>query len=1237
MFKSIRKKVMGEKGQALILVLVLLTIGSLLMTAMLGFMGTGATSGHVYHKKTAELYAADAGIEDAIWQIRYDHINNFTAPVNYSPYDFTNVWPDSGVPPINNKPVAVTIKNEWMPSNIAAPDVTTATNIIEGDKLVVTGSTVDTGLTADDGTTKISRYRMKITYYPSAGETMTVGTIGVWLPPGCSYFSDTSHKSNFEDPGYPAGCRVAPDAPLSWKGSESIIWDFISAPAFTDFSGYCVTGTMPLIMDATFYFKPPQDQINLKPQAVSWIVPGGLTNTPVSWDADNRIFKLVSVSGSSTVESYIGKTQIRQLASAMGGDYYATGNSNLSTTGSNHYRSVWHDPSSAVVSGTNIPSNADVKAAYLYWTGWKPDSAATSVFSDSCTSFNPNWTAGTSWSSTGSYFKSTYDISHTGRDLTLTNGIDLGIYNKALVTLSWDQWVTAGTSQTRVPTADGDTAGTWATAPYWSAVDETSPNDSDYITGTALGGSFSQTRYPTADFSSSGTWAVFPANPVTKWDKVDESAQDGDSTYLLHGTTAGYALFTSSAFTVPQGATITNLTIGYVVKDDSSGNNNLRAAIRVNGTNDLTTDNGANPGNSYAVRTYSFTNNPDTGNAWTVNDINGTGSNPLQAFGIYSSDANPQMRITQVYAQVDYVVNAYQLFNFSSFSVPVGSTISNLTIYVRARDVSSGTNDIYEYVKVKGGYYSGSTSHNPDTTFTTYSYSWNTNPSTGSAWTVADINGNGANPLQQFGVYSDDLTPNMRVSMVYAQVNYTSPISSSDGLDFQLYDGTSWSAPIQAFRGDSVGYSQPGSNNFAFEIPKVYLTSGFKVKFLLVGFTGTGNYANVDDITIKALEPDYSVIFQIDAGSGPRQVYLDAGVDGITGTVDDQYHLGAQDLIAANCQVVRNFQNLTTPHGFSYSSYRDVTALVRAYSQPPVAPATNIPGYGTYWVGGIYSDISTQDEWAYACWSLLIIYQSPDTLGHQLYLYDTFTYSNQDTTNGVNVDFDHDGQPGGTISGFIVPPRVTGAVTTITLTNGGSGYTSTPSVNFTGGGGGTGAAAMARVSGGRVTSISIINGGNGYTSVPNITITGGGGSGASATATFGDEINVGKITCFVGEGDPWYTDDYVEMWDGAQWRKLWDGVNTTSNSQSAPGNIFNSASMGLGTYDGIDIDTLGIDPTNGQYITWGSGILNEGDTSAQIKMWTHTDVWNLTYIVISFRSATTTGGSLSYLIRSTSP
>jgi hypothetical protein len=72
--------------------------------------------------------------------------------------------------------------------------------------------------------------------------------------------------------------------------------------------------------------------------------------------------------------------------------------------------------------------------------------------------------------------------------------------------------------------------------------------------------------------------------------------------------------------------------------------------------------------------------------------------------------------------------------------------------------------------------------------------------------------------------------------------------------------------------------------------------------------------------------------------------------------------------------------------------------------------------------------------------------------------------------------------------------------------------------------------------------------------------------------------------------------------------------------------------MGLGSYDGIDIDTLGSDPPNGKYITWASNILKTGDTSAQIDLVTHTDVWNMVYMILSFRSVTSMGGILSYRI-----
>lgn len=69
----------------------------------------------------------------------------------------------------------------------------------------------------------------------------------------------------------------------------------------------------------------------------------------------------------------------------------------------------------------------------------------------------------------------------------------------------------------------------------------------------------------------------------------------------------------------------------------------------------------------------------------------------------------------------------------------------------------------------------------------------------------------------------------------------------------------------------------------------------------------------------------------------------------------------------------------------------------------------------------------------------------------------------------------------------------------VSMTNGGTGYTSAPTIAISGGGG-SGATAKAFVSGGKVVRIKMLNEGSGYTSAPTITITGGNGTGAIAEA-----------------------------------------------------------------------------------------------------------------------------------------
>ena len=100
---------------------------------------------------------------------------------------------------------------------------------------------------------------------------------------------------------------------------------------------------------------------------------------------------------------------------------------------------------------------------------------------------------------------------------------------------------------------------------------------------------------------------------------------------------------------------------------------------------------------------------------------------------------------------------------------------------------------------------------------------------------------------------------------------------------------------------------------------------------------------------------------------------------------------------------------------------------------------------------------------------------------------------------------------GGGGTGATASVIVNGSISEITVTAGGSGYTSSPLVSIVGGGG-SGAAATAIITKGVVSRILINAGGTGYTSQPSITIVGGGGTGAAGTASVRGPINTVNIT-----------------------------------------------------------------------------------------------------------------------------
>lgn len=78
---GVKRLIRDEKGYILILALLVLVVVGLISGPVLSYMVSGLRAGHIFETGAAELYAADAGAEDAFWKIQND------PPASY-PYSY---------------------------------------------------------------------------------------------------------------------------------------------------------------------------------------------------------------------------------------------------------------------------------------------------------------------------------------------------------------------------------------------------------------------------------------------------------------------------------------------------------------------------------------------------------------------------------------------------------------------------------------------------------------------------------------------------------------------------------------------------------------------------------------------------------------------------------------------------------------------------------------------------------------------------------------------------------------------------------------------------------------------------------------------------------------------------------------------------------------------------------------------------------------------------------------------
>ncbi len=415
MFKMLRvtqkKHNTGQKGQALALVLVLLLLGSVLSVSLLSFATTGVTTGVVYESKTDELYAADAGIEDARWQIKYDYLETFLTDPAYNPYDFVTNWTYSPSENVNDTNISITIENVWIPKNVSVPSEEEARAIVEAEKLIVASG---------NGT---SSYNIRITYYPETGEDLRVESLGIWLPRGYNYVEGKSNLESLAD-----NITVEPHA-----GNQAVIWNFSSVP-FDDFPEVD-PNVSPRTTEVILQITSSQPDV---PDAVAWISTSGVEDIPFSWESNVKVYKITSCAGSTRIEAYMAESEAQLLRSGIAGDYKATGNSLMTDEDHDSRRETWHSESSANV--IDIPLDATVRAAYLYWSAWR--SGVT--FFDTCDNFT-GWEQGDAWSTSGEddkEFRGHFDSGSMGEDdkyLTLGSSVNLSGEIPGVAKVMWNQ------------------------------------------------------------------------------------------------------------------------------------------------------------------------------------------------------------------------------------------------------------------------------------------------------------------------------------------------------------------------------------------------------------------------------------------------------------------------------------------------------------------------------------------------------------------------------------------------------------------------------------------------------------------------------------------------------------------------------------------------------------------------------------------------------------------------------
>jgi hypothetical protein len=416
--KLLRRILPKEAGQVLPMALILMVIGALVIIPTLNFATTNLKATQEVDQHTRELYAADAGIADALWYLQGEERVALLPPPDgngYVKYDLKDLEGEE-YGDVNNRDVQVSINHAWLlkdlPGYTYLPQSEPVAPINANSTWTVLGA-INIDYTHN--------YIVDI----STSETSTayVDHIGVWLPQGYSYADNvTINGVAIGGTGDPLHLVKNPGAAQPFRSGNVLIWDY-SDTTFQQLSDITPgsTGTphekFPKSIRLSFDYTvtPFKEARGFYP----WIYLS--TGSRIAWDSDAGFYHVVSTSftppsDNTTVEAYVPKGVIRYVSgvggatSAIQGDYIAIGNSLMTCCwdsaktgsgppcnqsacstccGNNPYRNYAPQQTPLIFTGTgysdgeressatvsfghpgDVPSGATIERAYLYWTAW---------------------------------------------------------------------------------------------------------------------------------------------------------------------------------------------------------------------------------------------------------------------------------------------------------------------------------------------------------------------------------------------------------------------------------------------------------------------------------------------------------------------------------------------------------------------------------------------------------------------------------------------------------------------------------------------------------------------------------------------------------------------------------------------------------------------------------------------------------------------------------------------------